>query len=72
MQKILAFLNKHNIIINSICIAFWLYIIYENYQTAKAENSMDERKSYFIVPALFILLSVFNMYMAQKRKNRQN
>lgn len=70
MQKIIAFLNKHSLIINSLCIAFWLYIIYNNYETAKAENSFEERKAYFIVPTLFILLSIFNMYMAQKRKNK--
>jgi DNA integrity scanning protein DisA with diadenylate cyclase activity len=67
MQKIIAFLNKHSIIINSLSIAFWIYIIYSNYKTAKAENSFDERKGFFIIPVLFILLSVFNMYMAQKR-----
>jgi len=70
MQKILAFLNKHSLIINSVCIAFWLYIIYDNYQKSKAENSFDERKGFFIIPILFILLSAFNMYMAQRRKNR--
>ena len=70
MQKILAFLNKNSILINSICIAFWIYIIYENYQTAKAENSFDERKGFFIIPVLFILLSIFNIYMVEKRKSR--
>lgn len=70
MQKILNFLNKYSIIINSVCIAFWIYIIYENYLIAKIENSMDERKYYFIVPVLFILLSLFNMYMAEKRKRK--
>jgi hypothetical protein len=68
MQKIIAYLNKHSLIVNSICIAFWLYIIYDNYRKAQLENSFDERKTLFIVPILFICLSVFNMYMAQKRK----
>lgn len=70
MQKIIAFINKHNVILNSLSIVFWLYIIYNNYQTAKAENSFDERKGFFIIPIVFILLSFFNMYMAQKRKNK--
>ncbi len=68
MQKIVAYFNKHSIIINSCCIAFWLYIIYTTYQTARAENTLEERKVFFIVPVLFIFLSIFNMYMAQKRK----
>ncbi|MGV3697401.1 hypothetical protein [Flavobacterium sp.] len=68
MQKIVAYINKHSIVINSVCIAFWLWVIYENYQNAKTENSFEDRKYYFIVPVLFILLSIFNMYMAQKRK----
>ncbi|TDP57419.1 hypothetical protein [Flavobacterium dankookense] len=70
MQKILAILNKYSILINSICIVFWLYIIYENYKASQEGNSFDERKSYFIIPTLFILLSVFNMYMVEKRKRR--
>lgn len=70
MQKIIAYLNKHSVIINSICIVFWLYIIYNNYQTAKLENSFEERRSFFIVPIIFILLSLFNMYMVQKRKKQ--
>ena len=70
MQKILAYLNKYSVIINSICIAFWVYIIYTNYQTSKLDNSFEERKSFFIVPIIFILLSLFNMYMVQKRKKQ--
>ena len=70
MQKVVAFLNKHSLILNSVSIAFWLYIIFDNYQTAMSENSFDERKGFFIVPILFIVLSIFNMYMAQKRKNQ--
>jgi len=70
MQKIIAFLNRHSLILNSLCIVFWLYIIYNNYQTAKSENSFEERKSYFIIPIIFILLSIFNMYLVQKRKNK--
>ena len=70
MQKIIAILNKYSILLNSVCIVFWLYIIYENYKASQVENSFDERKSYFIIPALFILLSVFNMYLVEKRKRR--
>lgn len=70
MQKVIAFLNKHSLILNSLSILFWLYIIYNNYQTAISENSFEERKGYFIIPVIFIFLSIFNMYMAQKRKNQ--
>jgi hypothetical protein len=70
MQKILAFLNKYALIFNSISIVFWLYIIYANYIQIAAENSSDERSKYYIVPILFILLSVFNMYMASKRRKQ--
>jgi hypothetical protein len=72
MQKILAFLNKHSILINSICIAFWLYIIYENYKISSDENSTEDRNTLYIIPILFILLSIFNMYMSYKRKKMQN
>lgn len=70
MQKIIAYLNKYSIIINSICIAFWLFVIYSNYQTAKLGNSFEERKVFLIVPIIFIFLSLFNMYMVQKRKKQ--
>lgn len=68
MRKFLAFLNKYALIFNSISIVFWLYIIYANYRQIAAENSGDERNKFYIVPILFILLSVFNIYMANKRK----
>jgi hypothetical protein len=67
MQKILAFLNKYVLLFNTISIVFWLYIIYSNYKQIEAENSVDERNKFYIVPILFILLSFFNMYMATKR-----
>lgn len=70
MQKILAFLNKYALLFNTISIVFWLYIIYANYRQIEAENSGDERNKFYIVPVLFILLSVFNMYMASKRRKQ--
>ncbi|WP_396146558.1 hypothetical protein [Flavobacterium sp.] len=70
MQKILAFLNKYAFHLNLIIILFWLYIIYENYQHIQQNDSFEERKFYFVVPVLFILLSVFNMYMANKRRKQ--
>jgi len=70
MQKVLAFLNKYALVFNTISILFWLYIIYANYQQIEAENSGDERNKFYIVPILFILLSVFNIYMANKRKKQ--
>lgn len=70
MQKILAFLNKYAFHLNLIIILFWLYIIYDNYQQIQQNDSFEERKFYFVVPVLFILLSVFNMYMANKRRKQ--
>jgi len=68
MQKILAFLNKYSFHLNLIIILFWLYIIYDNYKQIQQNDSFEERKFYFVVPVLFILLSVFNIYMANKRR----
>jgi hypothetical protein len=70
MQKILAFLNKYAFHLNLTIILFWLYIIYKNYQDIQQNDSFEERKFYFVVPVLFILLSVFNMYMANKRRKQ--
>ncbi|WP_298121676.1 hypothetical protein [Flavobacterium sp.] len=70
MQKFLAFLNKYAFVFNSISIVFWLYIIYANYRQIEAENSGDERNKFYIVPILFILLSIFNIYMANKRRKQ--
>lgn len=70
MQKILAFLNKYAFHLNLTIILFWLFIIYDNYQQIQQNDSFEERKFYFVVPVLFILLSVFNMYMANKRRKQ--
>ena len=70
MQKIVAFLNKYAFIFNSLSIVFWVYIIYTNYQQIQVDNSGDERTKYYIIPILFILLSIFNMYMANKRRKQ--
>lgn len=68
MQKIIAFLNKHSILLNSIAIVFWLYIIVIDYLQLDAENSFEKRKNTFIVPTIFILVSLFNIFMAYRRK----
>ncbi len=70
MKKILLFLNKYAVQFNLICIVFWLYIIYINYKEINIENSFDERKKFFIIPVLFICLSIFNIFMFFKRKKR--
>lgn len=71
MQKIVTFLNKYAFYLNMISIVFWSYMIYVNFKQIQEDNSFDERKNYFIVPVLFIILSVFNIYMARIR-NKKN
>lgn len=70
MQKVLAYLNKYALVFNLISIVFWLYIIYANYQQIQLDNSFDERKNFFIIPIVFIVLSLFNIYLAEKRKKK--
>ena len=70
MQKVLAFLNKYALVFNLISIVFWLYIIYVNYVQIQIDNSFEERKNFFIIPIVFIVLSLFNIYLAEKRKKR--
>ena len=71
MQKIIAFLNKHSIALNSVAIVFWLYIIVIDYLQLDAENSFEKKKNTFIIPTIFILVSVFNIYMAYRRKHQR-
>ncbi|WP_333600519.1 hypothetical protein [Flavobacterium sp.] len=68
MQKIVAFLNKYAIPFNIASIAFWSYIIYTAYTDMAANDNFDKKKYFFILPAVFILLSCFNLYMAVRRK----
>ena len=70
MQKVLAFLNKYALVFNLISIVFWLYIIYVNYVQIQIDNSFEERQNFFIIPIVFIVLSLFNIYLAEKRKKR--
>ena len=70
MQKVIAFLNKHSILLNSIAIIFWLYIIITSYLQIKVENGLEERKNTFIIPILFIVISSFNIYLSIRRKKR--
>ncbi len=71
MQKIVTFLNKYAFYLNMISIVFWSYMIYVNLKQIQENNSFEERKNYFIVPVLFIILSFFNIYMARIR-NKKN
>lgn len=71
MFKILAFLNKHSILINSVFIAFWLYVIFMNYVNSIENGSEFPNKSFYIA-LLFLALSGFNIYMGIKRKNKAN
>ncbi|MGC4041675.1 MAG: hypothetical protein QM710_13045 [Flavobacterium sp.] len=70
MQKIIGFLNRHSIIINSVSIVFWLYIIYSYYRASTATNSSEGNQYFYIIPVFFIVLSVFNMVMFLKRKDK--
>jgi hypothetical protein len=71
MFKIITFLNKHSILINSVFIAFWVYIIFTNYQNTSENGTAFPNKSFYIA-LVFVLLSIFNIYMAVKRKNNTN
>lgn len=66
MQKFLLFLNKYAIPFNAFFIAFWLYMIYTNYVN---NGPNGEMKSY-IIPALFIVLCLFNIYAAINKKKK--
>ncbi len=72
MNKIILFLKDKSLLINSICIAIWVFVLYENFETARIHNSFGEKKILFVIPIFFILLSSFNIYRGQKRKNSQN
>jgi hypothetical protein len=66
MQKIVAFLHKFTIPFNILGIIFWSYLIITRYNSAvKNDNYL-----YYIIPVFFILLSIFNLTMAFKRKER--
>ena len=63
MQKFLLFLNKYAIPFNAFFIVFWLYMIYTNYV-----NNVDMKS--FIIPVLFIVLCLFNIYVAVNKKKK--
>lgn len=72
MQKIVTFLNKYAFYLNMISIVFWSYMIYVNLKQIQENNSFEERKNYFIVPVLFIILSFFNIIWHEFETKRIN
>lgn len=69
MNKVSEFLNKYKIAINLFVLAFWLVLLYTNYQEMKQENTLSEKKGFFVLGILFMIVAFFNLFRALKEKN---
>ena len=62
MNSFLLFFVKYKKQINFVLLIFWLFIIYN------ALSNKGFTKQKIIVPILFVILSLFNIYKATKSK----
>lgn len=72
MNKVSEFINKHKIAINLFVLVFWLVLLYTNYQEMKQENTLSEKKGFFVLGILFMIVAFFNLFRALKEKNTKN
>ncbi|MEK8180870.1 hypothetical protein WMW71_11015 [Flavobacterium buctense] len=70
MQKFTAFINKYGILFHSLSILFWLWIISNGIQRMQTEELPLTKKIAFGGIVMFLFLSVFNLYMAIKRRKQ--
>jgi hypothetical protein len=64
MNSISAFFTKYSLHINIILLLFWLFILYDDY------ISGNFKLGKIIIPILFIVMSLFNIYKALKSPNK--
>ena len=72
MNKVSEFINKHKIAINLFVLVFWLVLLYTNYQEMKQENTLSEKKGFFVLGILFMIVAFFNLFRALKEKNTKD
>jgi hypothetical protein len=72
MQKIVAFINKYGIVVHSLSILFWLWLITLNYQKMQlGETNLPTKISYYF--GFFLLaLSTFNLINAIRKFRNKN
>lgn len=70
MQKFTAFINKYGILFHSLSIIFWLWIISNGIQRMQTEELPLTKKIAFGGIVMFLFLSIFNLYMAIKRRKQ--
>ncbi len=59
----MEFFNKYKLHIHVVFLFFWIYILYGSYVN---ENFKSIK---LVLPILFIILSIFNIYKAIQEKN---
>jgi cell division protein FtsW (lipid II flippase) len=70
MQKFTAFINKYGIVFHSLSILFWLWIISNGILRMQTEALPLTKKIAFGGVVMFLFLSIFNLYMAIKRRKQ--
>ena len=68
MTKFELFHKKYLVIINISCILFWSWLIYENVNKLSNEEISTWKKATFLMPIIFILISIFTIYKNLKEK----
>ena len=71
MNKFIAFINKYGIIVHTLSILFWLWVINMNYQKMQLGDSNLPTKISFYFGFFLLALSTFNLINAiRKFKNK--
>jgi len=71
MEKFIGFINKYGIVVHSLSILFWLWLISLNHEKMQLGNTNLPTKISFYFGIFLLLLSTFNLINAiRKFKNK--